>query len=101
MEDELDLVEESELDELLEEEEVEQAEGCVRFIAAGGFTRDVYVGDESTDGLPGVPLGTVLTRGSLTFNPNTQFMVDGAYVGLDYLVQPGAVVTAAGVLKGG
>jgi hypothetical protein len=48
-----------------------------------------------------LPIAEVLEKAGLAVSPNTQYWVNNAQVAADFLVAPGAVVTAVGMVKGG
>lgn len=47
------------------------------------------------------PLHAILSRAGLTFGAGTVFQLDGANIGYDQVVQPGATIVAIGNVKGG
>lgn len=84
------------------EETGEMVGSYVRIQPSSGYPVDVPVAtDEETNGLPGIPLRTVLERSGLAFGMSMQYWAGGAQVDLDYLAVPGTTITAVGNVKGG
>jgi hypothetical protein len=85
------------LDDLLgefPEEEQFSPEEVVTIVSTGGGTH--YIPTEEA-----APINELLARADLNVSPSIEYWVEGNVVTPDYVVGPGAQVTAVGVVKGG
>jgi len=81
----------------------------IKIISTGGGTQDIPVDPEHTvNNIPldqggelGYTIDEVLALANLAISPNTQFWVNNAQVARSFVVAPGAVITAVGMVKGG
>lgn len=75
----------------------------IKIVSTAGGSVDVPVDPAHTtaDGQPGYTIDEVLVIANFAVSPNTQYWVNNAQVERSFVVAPGAVITAVGMVKGG